>query len=140
MLKFLTRTRGGRRLDWTDWATYGYLGFGLFLMFGPVLWLLLSSFKTESALSEFPPSLLPTGPRMVTVAGEDKPKPLFKVTMPDGKVRELAELSRIGLMANMVDPAKPEDVIRVPVDTRQPRALTRRATGGYTARSRAAAW
>ena len=61
MLDFLTRTRGGRRLDWTDWVTYGYLTLGLFLMFGPVLWLVLSSFKTEGALTEFPPSLLPTG-------------------------------------------------------------------------------
>ena len=28
-------------------------------MFGPVLWLVLSSFKTQARLLEFPPSLLP---------------------------------------------------------------------------------
>ena len=66
MLEFLTRTRGRRSLDWTDWVTYAYLALGLFLMFGPVLWLVFSSFKTEDALTEFPPSLLPTGPRMVS--------------------------------------------------------------------------
>jgi alpha-1,4-digalacturonate transport system permease protein len=115
-----TRRRGGRRLDWTDWVTYGYLASGLLLMFGPVLWLVMSSFKTESALTEFPPSLLPTGPKMVAVTGVDKPRPLFKVTLPDGSVRELAELRRIGLTATMVDPAHPETEIKVPIDQRQP--------------------
>jgi len=132
MLDFLTRTRGRRRLDWTDWLTFGYLAFGLVLMFGPVLWLVLSSFKTEGALTEFPPSLLPTGPRLVAVAGEDKPKPLYRVTMPDGTVRELAELSRIGLMANMADPAKPEEIVRVPVDKREPVCEVGATTENYT--------
>ena len=31
--------------------------FGVVLMFGPVIWLVLSSFKTQAALLEFPPSL-----------------------------------------------------------------------------------
>jgi alpha-1,4-digalacturonate transport system permease protein len=132
MLDFLTRTRGRGRLDWTDWASYGYLALGLFLMFGPVLWLVLSSFKTEGALAEFPPSLLPTGPRMVAVAGEDKPKPLYRVTLPDGTVREMAELNRIGLMANMADPAKPEEIVRVPVDKREPIREFGLATENYT--------
>ena len=59
LLTYLTATRGRKRLDWTDWLTYGYLFLGLFLMFGPVLWLVASSFKTEAALNEFPPSFLP---------------------------------------------------------------------------------
>ena len=58
-IKFLTGTRNGRSLDWTDWMSYAYLAVGLFMMFGPVLWLVASSFKTEAALTEFPPSLLP---------------------------------------------------------------------------------
>ena len=56
---FLLRTRGHRRFDWTDWVSYAYLFVGLFLMFGPVLWLVLSSFKTQSAFLEFPPLFLP---------------------------------------------------------------------------------
>ena len=31
-------------------------------MFGPVAWLVLSSFKTQAALVQFPPSLLPLAP------------------------------------------------------------------------------
>ena len=45
--------RGHSRLHWTDWLSYAYLAIGLFLMFGPVLWLVMSSFKTEAALTEF---------------------------------------------------------------------------------------
>ena len=45
----LTATRGRGRFDWTDWLTYGYLLVGLVLMFGPVLWLVLSSFKSAAA-------------------------------------------------------------------------------------------
>ena len=37
----LTATRG-RGADWTDWASYAYLALGTLLMFGPVLWLVLS--------------------------------------------------------------------------------------------------
>jgi ABC-type glycerol-3-phosphate transport system permease component len=107
-LAFLTRTRGKRSLDWTDWLSYVYLTLGLFLMFGPVLWLVMSSFKTEAALTEFPPSFLPYGPKQVKVPGEDNPKPVYRVKLADGSVRELAELRRIGLIATHVDPAKPD--------------------------------
>jgi alpha-1,4-digalacturonate transport system permease protein len=34
-------------------------------MFGPVLWLVLSSFKTQAGLLEFPPSLLPMSQKEV---------------------------------------------------------------------------
>ena len=55
--RMLVATRGRGRLDWTDWFAYGYLLLGLVLMFGPVLWLVLSSFKSAAALNEFPPRL-----------------------------------------------------------------------------------
>jgi alpha-1,4-digalacturonate transport system permease protein len=132
MIAFLTRTRNVGRLDWTDWFTYGYLFLGLLLMFGPVVWLVLSSFKSESAITEFPPRLLPSGPRLVAVPGEDKPKPLSRVTLPDGTTRELAELRRIGLQATMVDPAHPDYVVRIPVDRREPVREVRLATENYT--------
>lgn len=132
MIAFLTRTRGRGRLDWTDWFTYGYLAVGLFLMFGPVAWLVLSSFKTESAIAEFPPSLLPMGQKQVTVKGEDKPRPVYRVTLDDGTTRELAELRRIGLTSTLVDPARPDELVRVPIDRRTPVREFALATGNYT--------
>ena len=35
-ISFLTATRGKGRLHWTDWVSYGYLCLGVFLMFGHV--------------------------------------------------------------------------------------------------------
>jgi alpha-1,4-digalacturonate transport system permease protein len=101
MANFITRTRGGAhggsRLHWTDWLSYAYLLAGLVVMFGPVLWLVMSSFKTESALSQFPPSFLPYSQKEVVVAGFDKPLPLFLAKDESGKTRELAQVRRIGI-------------------------------------------
>jgi alpha-1,4-digalacturonate transport system permease protein len=119
-LAFLTNTRGRRSLHWTDWLSYAYLAIGLFLMFGPVLWMVMSSFKTEAALTEFPPRFLPYGQKVVAVPGEEGLKPLYRVKLPDGSVRELPEVRRIGLMATFIDPAKPDEPIRVNIKDREP--------------------
>jgi alpha-1,4-digalacturonate transport system permease protein len=60
-LRWLVARRGVARADWTDWLAWSYLLLGVLLMFGPVVWLVLSSFKTPAALNEFPPRLLPYG-------------------------------------------------------------------------------
>src|SRR5579862_8702806 len=129
---FLTRTSGRRRLNWTDWVSYLYLVLGLFLMFGPVLWMVMSSFKTQSALSEFPPSFLPYGQKTVTVKDHEGRLPLFSVKMPDGSTKELAEVRRIGLTATMVDPAKPDEEIPVNINDRTKTREMRVATENYT--------
>jgi len=127
----LTGTRGRTRPDWTDWLSYGYLVLGLFVMFGPVLWMVMSSFKTPAALNEFPPRLLPYGQAEVSVPGFDRPLPVFQVTLPDGTVRTLAEARRIGIMATMVDPKKPEEEIRVNIRNRTPVRELRFAGNNY---------
>ena len=131
-LTFLTRTRGRARMDWTDWLSYAYLTLGLFLMFGPVLWLVLSSFKTETALTEFPPRLLPYGQKAVAVPGEEGLKPVYRIKLPDGSVRELPEVRRIGLTATFIDPAKPDEPIRVNINDREPVREFHFATENYT--------
>ena len=131
-VNFLTRTRSGRHMDWTDWLSYSYLVMGLFLMFGPVLWLVMSSFKTESALNEFPPSFLPYGQKSIAVPGEEKMKSVYRVKMPDGTTKELAELRRIGLMATLIDPARPDDLVRVNINDREPVREFKLATENYT--------
>lgn len=131
-LAFLTRRVGRRSLHWTDWLSYAYLAVGLLMMFGPVLWLLLSSFKTPAALATFPPSLLPYGQKQVSVPGEAAPKPVYRVRLPDGSQRELPEIRRIGLSATYVDPAQPEVPIRASIEGREPVREFRLATENYS--------
>ncbi len=57
---FLSRTQGRHRLSWVDWITYIYLGFGFLLIFVPVCWLVLNSFKTQAQLEKQDLSLLPS--------------------------------------------------------------------------------
>src|SRR4051812_33967215 len=101
-------------------------------MFGPVLWIVMSSFKTSAAISEFPPSFLPAGQKTVEVKGHEGRLPLFLVKLPDGTTRELAEIRRMGLMATMVDPAKPDGEIQVNIREREKTREFHVATENYT--------
>ncbi len=118
--QYLTRTRGRTRLTFTDAITYLYLTLGTIVMFGPVLWLVLSSFKSTQQLVRFPPTILPYQQETVTVEGYDTPLDLYSVTMEDGTVRQLAQVRRVGIEAQMIDPANPEEIIRVNINQRQP--------------------
>ena len=130
--RFLTARRGGGSMHWTDIFSYVYLALGVALMFGPVAWLALSSFKTPAGLQEFPPTLLPLGQIERSVEGYDDPLPMFKVTMDDGTVRELAQIRRIGIIAQMVDPENPGETIKVPIASREPIREFRVAWENYT--------
>lgn len=129
---FLLRTRDRRRLHWTDVLSYAYLVIGLFAMFAPVVWLVMSSFKSESAIAQFPPSFLPYSQKSVLVAGYDKPLPLFKVHLDDGSTRELAQVSRMGIMATVVDPGAPQQTQQVNIRQRKPVNELSFAWGNYT--------
>jgi len=103
--RFLSRTSGQNRLDIKDFFTYAYLILGTLVMFGPVLWLVLSSFKDESLL--FEATFLPYRQESVRIEGYDEPLPLFDVTLPDGSVKRLAQINRVGINARMLDPQNP---------------------------------
>jgi alpha-1,4-digalacturonate transport system permease protein len=128
----LAATRGTHGRDWTDWLTYAYLVVGLFVMFGPVVWMVLSSFKTPAALTEFPPQFLPYGQAETRVEGHERPLPLYKVVLPDGTSRVLAEVRRIGIVATMVDPQRPDEEFKVNVKDRQRVREFKLATSNYT--------
>ena len=132
VIPFLTRTRGRHRLHWTDWLTYAYLALGVLLMFGPVVWVLLSSFKTQAQLLEFPPSLLPYGQVVAEVEGYDQPLPLYRVELPSGEERVLAQVRRIGIQAQLVDPDAPGELVKVNIDDREPVRAFSVAWSNYT--------
>ena len=120
ILDFLTRTRGRSRLHITDMLTYLYLTFGVILMFGPVVWLVLSSFKTSAEVVKFPPRIWPYRQETVQVEGYDEPLPLYEVTLEDGSTIQMAQVRRIGLEAQLVDPANPDEIVKVHINDRQP--------------------
>ncbi len=120
MLNFLTNTRGKNQLSLSDVATYLYLLLGTLLMFGPIIWLVMSSFKDRTELLRFPPRFLPYQQESVTVPGYDDPLQMFTVTFEDGTTRELAQVRRVGIEAQMIDPAQPDEIIKVNINQRQP--------------------
>ncbi|PIE09778.1 MAG: ABC transporter permease [Rhodobacterales bacterium] len=129
---FARRARTG--WHWTDVVTFLWLGAGLVLMFGPALWLVLSSFKTPAALSEFPPTILPYVAQTaeVEVKGTPKELPLYRVTFEDGTQKTLAELRRIGIVAQMLDPAAPGEVVKINIADRTPEREIGFAWENYT--------
>ncbi|MGO6679893.1 carbohydrate ABC transporter permease [Rhizobium leguminosarum] len=128
---FLLRRRG-RGWHWTDVVTWIWLISGVFLMFGPAVWLVFSSFKTPAALAEFPPSFLPYVTEQAVVPGYDQPLPLYKVAMPDGSTRVLAEVRRIGIIGQMVDPKQPGEIVKANIKDRTPVRQVEFAGGNYT--------
>lgn len=119
-VSFLTRTRGVGGPDWTDWVSYTYLVLGVFLMFVPVIWLGLSSFKTEAELNRFPPRLIPLAQETIAVDGYQDPLPLYRITGGDYEGETLAQIRRIGLVAQMVRPDAPDERLSVDINDRQP--------------------
>jgi alpha-1,4-digalacturonate transport system permease protein len=117
---FLVRTHGKKRLDFSDYLTYLYLSFGTLLMFGPIIWLVMSSFKPQTEIIRFPPRFLPYRQETVVVEGHDEPLDLYDVPMEDGTTRRLAQVRRVGIEAQMIDPANPDVIVRVNIDARTP--------------------
>ncbi|MBZ0279231.1 MAG: carbohydrate ABC transporter permease [Anaerolineae bacterium] len=89
-------------------------------MFGPVIWLVLSSFKPQQQLIRFPPTLLPYKQETVVVPGYDQPLDLYTVTFEDGTTQRLAQVRRIGIEAQMIDPDNPDEIIKVNINQRTP--------------------
>lgn len=121
MIKFLTRRRGGKRMDASDVISYIYLIAGTLVMFVPIIWLVISSFKPLEGIYEFPPTFLPYKQESVKIEGYDQPLPLYDVAMADGSVRRLAQISQVGIGARMIDPNAPnEKPIDIKIDQRTP--------------------
>lgn len=132
ILGFLSATRGRGAPDWTDWASYAYLLLGVVIMLGPVLWLGASSLKTPAGLNAYPPTFLPLEQARVEVPGVQSTLPLFRVTRGEHAGEELAQLRRIGLRAQLVDPKTGGTPIAVSVDDVAPVMHLAVALGNYT--------
>ena len=113
--------------------TYGYLMLGVIVMFGPVLWLVMSSFKSSGDIKRFPPRFLPYHQELVVVEGYDEPLPLYNVTLEDGTIQQLVQKRRVGLEAQMIDPAEPEaGIVKVKLNDRAPVESVRFSLDNYS--------
>jgi len=115
----ITQKKYREKYHWTDYFSYFYLFLGVFLMFGPIIWLGLSSVKTLAGIQEYPPTILPLSQIQVEVDGYEKPLSLYNVTLEDGSTTELAEIKRVGITSKMVDPKDTEKKYKIPIDKRE---------------------
>ena len=69
--------------------TYFVLTFFALVMIFPFLYMITTSFKLPADTFRYPPRLLPRDPSFITVAGFEKPLPLYYVEV-DGKKEEFA--------------------------------------------------
>ena len=115
----VTQKKYKEKYHWTDYFSYFYLFLGVFLMFGPIIWLGLSSVKTLAGIQEYPPTILPLSQIQVEVDGYEKPLSLYNVTLEDGSTTELAEIKRVGITSKMVDPKDTEKTFKIPIDKRE---------------------
>ena len=115
----VTQKKYKNQMHWTDYFSYFYLFLGVFLMFGPIIWLGLSSVKTLAGIQEYPPTILPLSQVQVEVDGYEKSLSLYNVTLEDGSVTQLAEVKRVGITSKMVDPKDTEKKYKIPIDKRE---------------------
>ena len=115
----VTQKKYKEKYHWKDYFSYFYLFLGVFLMFGPIIWLGLSSVKTLAGIQEYPPTILPLSQIQVEVDGYEKPLSLYNVTLEDGSTTELAEIKRVGITSKMIDPKDTEKTYKIPIDKRE---------------------
>ena len=84
----VTQKKYKNQIHWTDYFSYFYLFLGVFLMFGPIIWLGLSSVKTLAGIQEYPPTILPLSQVQVEVDGYEKPLSLYNVKIGRASCRE----------------------------------------------------
>ena len=63
---------------------------------------------------------MPYRQETIEIEGFDEPLPLYEIEMPDGTTATLAQIRRVGIEAQMIDPDQPDEIIKVPIDARTP--------------------
>ncbi len=113
---FLTRRRGLSRLHWTDWLAYGYLLIGVLVILLPVVWMFFSSLKSQRALMENDPRLLPYEQATIKSPDGERSFSLFSLRKEDGSEQVVALRAPRGRNAVVFAPETPDKTFEVPRD------------------------
>lgn len=111
---FFGRKRGRNGFDWTDALAYTYLVIGILIVLLPVVWMAVSSVKSQAALGENDPRILPYDQALVTPPGGGRPLGVFTLTRENGTVEEVALVAPRGANAQVYALAKPGEMFEVP--------------------------
>jgi multiple sugar transport system permease protein len=79
--------------------------------FIPFIWMVSTSLKANTDIGRVPPNFIPMDNKRVTVSGTEYP--VYKVTLADGSVKEMALTKFEGTDAFVFDPSTPETVLQV---------------------------
>lgn len=130
---FLTKTREENApFHWTDWFCYAYLFFGALLVVIPIMWVGLSSFKTDQELSNPTSFFIERVHGTVDIEEFGEPLHLYKVLEGGLKGKTVAEVTRKGSISSVVLPANPEQRFQIDYRLREPVMVLSLATENYT--------
>ncbi|OSP54702.1 carbohydrate ABC transporter permease [Pseudoruegeria sp. SK021] len=133
IVTFLTRTKGSadkaHRFGAQDYLAYGYLLLGVLIILIPVSWTLLSSIKSEEALSGFDTRLLPYSQIVKDIPGIGE-KPIYTLT-EDGQTQEVFKQGPTRRVTEVSPVANPETILEVPRTELKPSEEIRIATENY---------
>jgi alpha-1,4-digalacturonate transport system permease protein len=134
LIAFLTRTQGnpetGSRVGVNDVLAWAYLGFGLLVILGPVIWTVLSSIKPETALETFDTRALPYAQIVQDVPGVGE-KLLYEWTDDEGVTREVVKVGPTRKLTDIVATDDVDTVMQAPRLDLVPSDEVRVATENY---------
>ena len=124
---FLKLRNGKKGLSLTDIVTYAYLIVGIIVMFGPVLWLIMSSFKDESLIYAENPTFLPYRQTSVEIEGYAEPLILWDVTFKEYRFNEAHILSEdiraTNGYAHAIDQVLVPNDLQIQIDNLEPATI-----------------
>jgi alpha-1,4-digalacturonate transport system permease protein len=131
---FLSRTAGNRdtaeRFGIQDALAYGYLILGVLIIAIPVLWTLLSSIKSETAVDSFDTRILPMSQVMAEIPNEGE-KPVWTYTAEDGTQTLVYKAGPTRKLTDVAPLDAPTEIFQVPKDSLAPHEDIRIATENY---------
>lgn len=130
---FLSKTREDTKpLHWSDWFSYAYLIIGALIVLIPMLWLGISSIKSDQELNAPTPRFFERVHGSVQLEGYENRLLLYEVTSGGLKGETVAEVARNGTISTVIRPEMPDQKFQLDSRLREPAMRFSFATENYT--------